>query len=68
MWRTKRPPLRSGNISAPGGPDSGRSLHAAAAQYLRAEVAVAEVLAGKPLDHLARRYLATLRDRLCESH
>jgi hypothetical protein len=56
---------------------SGRSFYAAAAKHPRADMAVAEVLARlaetfelavKPLDHLASRYLATLRDRLFEAH
>jgi hypothetical protein len=55
---------------------SGRSFYAAAAKHPRADLAVAEVLARlaetfelavKPLDHLASRYLATLRDRLFEA-
>jgi hypothetical protein len=57
--------------------NSGRSFYAAAAQHPRADAAVAEVLARladtfelavKPLDHLASRYLASLRDRLFEPH
>ena len=48
--------------------DSGCSHHAAAAQHPRADVAVAKVLAVKALDHLASRYLVTLRDRLFEAH
>jgi hypothetical protein len=52
---------------------SGRSFYAAAAQHPRADVALAEVLARlaetfelavKPLDHLASRYLSSLRDNL----
>jgi hypothetical protein len=57
--------------------NSGRTFYAAAAQHPRADVAVAEVLARlaetfelavKPLDHLASRYLASMRDRLFEPH
>jgi hypothetical protein len=56
---------------------NGRSFYAAAAKHPRADAAVAEVLARlaeafelavKPLDHLASRYLATMRDRLFEAH
>lgn len=56
---------------------SGRSCYAAAAQHPRADAALAEVLerlaeafelAVKPLDHLASRYLVSLRDRLYDAH